>query len=315
MPFQVGVVIPLYNAQPFLRQAVDSALAQPEVHQIIIVDDASSDGSFALASALASANSRVQVLQHAEQLNRGAGATRNLGLCYCDQPYIAFLDADDYYLPERFARAQTMLEATPALTGVYEGVGTILEDNETRQRWQQAWSGRKVTGLTKVAPPERLFEILLKGGQGHFHLDGLTVRREGLEAVGPFNESLRLHQDTEFCLRLAATTQLQAGRLQPVAMRRFHASSRILAAREHPDPRTVADMYEQLLSWGHEHLDPNQLALVQRAAQIAHLRSGVSQPRGYRQLLKALVHTPSLVKEAAYWKLYLVPTRRIRNLI
>ena len=96
------VVIPVYNALPFLRETVASILDQPYKEiDVVLVDDGSSDGSGALCDELAAQNERVSVIH---QDNAGVSAARNAGIAYFlnqnSQGYLAFLDADDLWCPD-----------------------------------------------------------------------------------------------------------------------------------------------------------------------------------------------------------------------
>ena len=96
---EISVIIPVYNAAAYVRQAVESALAQPEVREVLLVEDGSPDNALEVCQQLAAEHQRVILLHHPNGENRGAGASRNLGMRNAHFPIIAFLDADDYYLP------------------------------------------------------------------------------------------------------------------------------------------------------------------------------------------------------------------------
>src|SRR5262245_4518179 len=101
-PPLASVIIPAYNAERFLRQAVESALAQsyPNV-EVLVIDDGSTDGTRQLADELAKADGRLRVIT---QQNAGVGAARNRGIAEARGKYIAPLDADDFWYPEKLAR-------------------------------------------------------------------------------------------------------------------------------------------------------------------------------------------------------------------
>ncbi len=102
MTGQVCVVITARNAQDTLADAVTSALAQPEVSELVVVDDASTDDTSATAHRAAAGDTRLRVLR--QETNIGPAAGRNLAIAHSSAPYLAILDADDYLLPGRFAR-------------------------------------------------------------------------------------------------------------------------------------------------------------------------------------------------------------------
>ena len=98
----ISIIIPVYNAERFLEKAVDSALQFSEVKEILLVEDGSPDQSLEVCKKLLIKDKRIKLLQHPDQGNHGAGASRNLGLEKATGDFIAFLDADDYYLINRF---------------------------------------------------------------------------------------------------------------------------------------------------------------------------------------------------------------------
>lgn len=105
----VSIIIPVYNVEPYLRQCLDSVLAQTlRDIEIIIVDDGSPDGSPAICDAYAAADPRVRVIHKA---NAGLGYARNSGIEVATGRYIAFLDSDDYLDPRALERLYTLADA------------------------------------------------------------------------------------------------------------------------------------------------------------------------------------------------------------
>lgn len=107
---RVDVVIPAFNAAEYLPEAIASVLAQgPCVHRVIVVDDGSSDASAEVAQSF---GPRVEVLR---QSHGGAGCARNAGIARCEAAYLAFLDADDRWLPNKLAVQLSALVADSRL--------------------------------------------------------------------------------------------------------------------------------------------------------------------------------------------------------
>lgn len=104
--FRTAILIAAYNAEKTLERAVASALAQPEAAEICIIDDASTDGTFALANALAARSPRVLALR--QPANAGPSAARNAGIAATTSPWLAVLDADDYLLEGRLQRLHAL---------------------------------------------------------------------------------------------------------------------------------------------------------------------------------------------------------------
>ncbi|MBN2466486.1 glycosyltransferase family 2 protein [candidate division WOR-3 bacterium] len=236
---QVSVVVPVWNAVDYVREAVGSALAQPETDEVILVEDGSPDNSLEVCSQLASEYPKVRLLRHWDGKNHGASASRNLGMANATADYIAFLDADDWYLPGRFAEAKRAFMADTECDGVYEAVGIHFEDERGRERWLASpMAELRVTSLKRTVPPDELFRVLSMGGSGHVHLDGLVLKRPVLDRRLMMNEALRSGEDTDFVLRVAAVSRLRPGRLtEPVAVRRVHEGNRISA------PQSAARLY------------------------------------------------------------------------
>jgi len=105
----VDVVIPAYNAQAYLDEALDSVLAQcPLIGKVIVVDDGSSDATASVAAARGAPVELVSLPR-----NRGISAARNAGLARCDADFVAFLDADDRWLPGKLAAQIAALTTAP----------------------------------------------------------------------------------------------------------------------------------------------------------------------------------------------------------
>src|SRR6185437_6540351 len=97
----ISVIIPLYNRREEIGRAIASALRQSRApHEVVVVDDASRDGSADAVAALG--DTRIRLLRHEQ--NRGAAAARNTGIEAATGEWIALLDSDDEWEPEKLAR-------------------------------------------------------------------------------------------------------------------------------------------------------------------------------------------------------------------
>ena len=124
---EVTVVIPAYNALRFVDRAISSALAQTGVRldRVVVVDDASTDGTLAHLEARAAAEPRLTVL--AQPANLGPGAARNRGLDAVRTPWVAVLDADDAMAPDRLSRLIAVAEE-----GGFDAVGDLWTNWDPR---------------------------------------------------------------------------------------------------------------------------------------------------------------------------------------
>ncbi len=216
--FLCSVVIPIYNAEKFLEFAVESAVHLEEVGEIILVEDGSPDNALSLCRKLVNKFSKVRLFQHVNGENKGASESRNLGVSMARYEFIAFLDADDYYLPHRF-KIDRILFKDQHVDGVYNSVINVnLSDPNIKV----------LKSVSKKIAPAKLFHYLLRGTYGHFHTNGITLRRDLLSKVGGFDLTLKLHQDTELWLRCAYYGYLVAGDIQdPTAIVVTHGENRI----------------------------------------------------------------------------------------
>lgn len=246
----VSVIIPVYNAADYVGEAVQSALAQPQVLEVLLAEDGSTDDSLAVCRALSEGQSRVKLIEPPEGRNGGASVARNRAVAHARGEVVAFLDADDRYLPGRFDVALDLLAREPQTDGVYEALEAFFMNEEARREWFRR-NPSPLTTLRPAVTSDALLGVLLKDpSRGHFHLDGLTVRRAVFDAVGQFKEGLPLAEDTHWCLRLAALACLQPGRLDvPVAERRLHGENTIMGPIYARRRRIRLKMWQDLFRW------------------------------------------------------------------
>jgi len=244
---KVSVVIPVFNADKFLRIAVISALEQIETAEIILAEDNSTDNSLDVCRSLEKEYPCVSLVRHPDLENHGAGATRNLGVRNASMEYLSFLDADDFYLTDRFKVAAELFSELENIDGVYEAIGVCFEDEDARNKWI-SYEDSDITTLSERVCPDILFDLLLEGGKGTFSLDGLTVKRSLFEKCGYFFENLRLHQDTAMIIKMAQFGRLHPGRLDTaVAMRRVHGGNRSIS--NYARNLTSSLMWKTLFEW------------------------------------------------------------------
>lgn len=262
----VSVIIPVYNAAPYVEQAVLSALEQPETGEVLLIEDGSPDGSLAVCQRLAQTHRKVRLLQHAGGGNRGAGATRNLGIQNSQCEFIAFLDADDYYLPNRFGPALKLLEEVPEADGVYEATQDFYDNPEILQKHEKAGTRKlRLNTLRQKVKPQDLFRMIHLEQVGHFWICSMTVRARVFEQTGLFDEHLREAQDKVLIRKMAAVCQLYPGRLDsPVAMRRVHARNRVTGVARPADKWLAVRQqdWETMLVWGQDRLSDEQKQIL-----------------------------------------------------
>ena len=103
MPELVSIITPMYNSQRFIKSTIKSVQAQTyENWEMIIVDDGSADGSIDIANAFVENDERIQLI--ILQQNQGPAMARNKGIQVASGRYIAFLDSDDLWMPEKLEK-------------------------------------------------------------------------------------------------------------------------------------------------------------------------------------------------------------------
>lgn len=228
----ISVIIPVYNASAFLEKAVNSALQFEEVKEILLIEDNSTDNSLQICKKLVAENPRIKLFQHPDKGNHGAGASRNLALEKATTEFIAFLDADDHYLPNRF-EAENELFKNEKIEGVFGAIGTEFLSEKGKKEFQEKFNNITLTTINFPAEGKEVFEGLLgltpKIFGTFFHLNALTIRRSALiKNKLKFNENLRVHQDSDFIIKLSYHCYLKSGIIdQAVAVRGVHDDNRI----------------------------------------------------------------------------------------
>jgi glycosyltransferase involved in cell wall biosynthesis len=123
----ISVVIPSYNAGPLLGDALDSVLSQSHpAHDIIVVDDGSTDNTAAIVRHYGDA------VRYIWQKNQGQAVARNTGIAAATGDWVALLDSDDVFLPDRLSRAAEMISAKPGLMVVYSAFDYYYADGSRR---------------------------------------------------------------------------------------------------------------------------------------------------------------------------------------
>ncbi len=186
----ISVVIPAFNAEQFLVEALASVYAQELLpSQVIVVDDGSKDRTGELARAFGHG---VEVFH---RQNGGIGAARNTALALCSGDLLAFLDADDVWPVDRLRRLAERLNAEANLDGVF---GHVVEFGE---------------GLQDSAP------------QVGALASSMLIRRTSFERVGPFREDIRIGEFIDWYAR-AKDAGLKFARIPEVVLRRrLHESN------------------------------------------------------------------------------------------
>jgi glycosyltransferase involved in cell wall biosynthesis len=207
----VSVIIPFFNAERFIEEAIISVLDQTyPAWELLLVDDGSTDASSAVARHYAGKHpAKVSYLEHADHENQGKSASRNRGLADAAGKYVAFLDADDVWLPTILEEQVAILESQPRAAMVY---GPI--------QWWYSWTGEGedverdyveelgVPPNSLIQPPDLL--TLFLQDRAAVPSD-ILVRRQIIDRVGGFEECFKtLYEDQVFYAKVCLTAPVFA---------------------------------------------------------------------------------------------------------
>lgn len=202
----ISVIMPAFNLAPYLETSARSVLAQTWSNlELLIIDDCSSDDTGMVAQRLAEEDHRVRVLKTPRNLG-GAGA-RNLGIAEARAPYVAFLDGDDLWAPEKLARQREHMSATGA-TLSYTAV-------------QKIDAGGRRIGQVQTVPDGIGYEQLL----GNPIIGCSTVLLNHAALGHPLMPEIRKRQDFAFWLKLLREGAVARGVNEPLTLYRVRPGS------------------------------------------------------------------------------------------
>lgn len=200
---EVSILIPCYNAERYLRECLESALAQTHPRtEIIVVDDGSSDASVALARSFGP-RVRCEPRPH-----RGGNVARNELLALARGPWLQYLDADDYLRPEKLAR-QMRLAAAP-------GAAWDVVNSPVLLRFESSGRERPIVIQPEADPGLHFIQWV------PFGTIGPLFRREALQRVGGWKEDQPCCQEHELLLRLIMAGCRFGLLNEPLAVYRIH---------------------------------------------------------------------------------------------
>ncbi|MEQ9411018.1 MAG: glycosyltransferase family A protein [Fuerstiella sp.] len=204
---KISVIIPVYNAERYISETIESVLNQTGCElEIIVVDDGSTDTT---QQVVALFGDRVRYLQ---QQNAGPAAARNLGVSVARHDWIAFLDADDLWAPDKLQRQLEMAESTGASV-VYTNTRNFGDLNcvaELRMSPQNM-------------PAGDVFAALLM--DNFMTLSSVTIRKDAFLQAGGFRERYFGTEDWDLWLRLAASGVRFAAVPEALTLYRWHSTS------------------------------------------------------------------------------------------
>ncbi len=190
----VSVIIPVFNGEPYLAEAIESILTQTLSNlELVIVDDCSTDSSAAIVRDYAGRDERVRLVQH--DRNQGSASARNSGIAASRGEFIAAMDCDDISLPQRLEKQVGFLRSHPDIGVLGSFLQTASADMTRRQHHEY--------------PQQHAFIVLywILGGRTTMQGGVYMARRDVLLSVGGYEESRQLVDDKELYSRLFLQTR------------------------------------------------------------------------------------------------------------
>jgi len=284
------VVMPLYNKHAYVEDAVRSVLAQTGLRELIVVDDGSTDGSAERVKQLGREDARIRLLR---QPNAGVSAARNRGVQASTADYVAFLDADDLYLPGFLQQIAALAEHYPEAALL----GTAY----------RRFSGDATAALAANAPAPAIdtgrlvpafFEEWARGS--FISASSICVRRQALLDLGTlFPEGERLGEDQDVWFRLAERYPVAAS-ARVLALYRVDAAGSLTASAMLPGLLPCYRRLEARFARGD--YPAQHKRGVRRMLAVSYLNAAHSLLlQGKRHEAAALVFTRTAVGHPAYW--------------
>ncbi|MCY7277036.1 MAG: glycosyltransferase [Phormidesmis sp. CAN_BIN44] len=234
---KVSVIIPVYNVEKYIAAAVRSVLDQTYKNfELLIIDDGSPDRSIEICQQFN--DSRIKIIR---QLNQGLPGARNSGIRHAGGDFLAILDGDDLWLPEKLEKHVAHLENSPAVGVSYSHSSIIDEEDAPLGAYQ-------TPGTRSVTPASLLCANSLGNGSN------AVIRREVLEAI-QFEDELarngeKFYFDEHLCQFNADSTDLDCWlRIAIQTTWKFEGIPVILTLYRFNTKGLSANIYPQLQSW------------------------------------------------------------------
>jgi glycosyltransferase involved in cell wall biosynthesis len=188
----ISVVIPLYNSEETIIEAVESVLNQTYLGKIelIIINDGSTDNSLKVVNSYI-LNNNISNIKIIDQVNGGVQKARNAGLRAATGEWIALLDSDDFWLPEKIEKQMKVLRENPHI----DFLGCNRNNEETKILW------RKKNSLSKINFKDLLIKMYPQTSTAIF-------KRSILTDIGFYDETLRYAEDADYWLRISLKKEM-----------------------------------------------------------------------------------------------------------
>lgn len=194
----VSVIIPVYNAEKYIKQAIESVLYQTYKNvEIIIVNDFSTDKSDEIIKSLMAKHKEVNILYFINEKNLGVAESRNIGIRYASGEYIAFLDADDYWFPNKLEKQINLFLQNPNIGLVHTYKVVLKED-------KNFWFPTKYHLKLINRLEGEIYDKIIQGNW--ICTSSVMIKKCIIDKVGFFNSKFSPSEDWDLWIRMAKVT-------------------------------------------------------------------------------------------------------------
>lgn len=247
----VDVVMPAYNASQYLHETVESVLAQTlDDFELLIIDDGSTDNTAEIAHYYSQRDSRVKLFS---QTNQGISVARNKGLQLTSGKFVAFIDADDQWLPDKLTSHIQHLNRNDNLGVSFGRVEFLSSNGRPTGKFSNST-------LKNLKPRYFLYENPTITGSN------LVVRREVFQNIGYFDENMSYAEDLDWCLRVMCSQKWKIEGINMV-LTRYRTTEVGLSSKLY----RMEEGWNQLLTKARQYA-PELVKQHYSKAQAAHLR-------------------------------------------
>lgn len=290
----ISVIIPAFKAENFLEKAVMSALNFEVVKEVIIIEDGSPDKTLEVALSLQQRYPIVKVYQHPDKNNHGDSASRNLGIKKMRYDYLAFLDADDYFLPNRFDAEKTIFQ-NPEIDAVFGATGTEFLSEKGKEIYMQKFLDEGLCTVRFAAEGRDIFHLLVEEHNrfgASFSMIAMTIKRSALEnPTLRMTETLKIGMDKEFIIKMAYHKYMKTGIIdRPISIRTAHDENTITKIKSYSKSffEHDAKLYKSLYDWAKAQKDFPKLE--KKVFKSKYQAAEIAAENGARKYLKYVFH-------------------------
>lgn len=289
----ISVIMPLYNKRPYVRQAIDSVIQQTFTDwELIIVDDGSTDGS---PDEIPQDDSRIRFFH---QANAGPGAARNHGISQSVGTFVTFIDADDYYYPQKLNHEITLLNNEKMAEWMVSAFEYETNDRVTVRHIRDI-HGKEIKGEPLIFDNAPL-QLTIKG----WHIDGLCMKKSLLDRLGGFREGMRCFEITDLLIR-CAMMQPQV-LISPLPLFRVvdvpNSAFKVVWHRT----EGIRQMGENLHALSAEHPELAHIFNPKSRKQLLSYVAALIQGQRSGEARKYLTHTFPYSRDKRWWKMWIL---------